>query len=327
MTSHVKTHSQHVVIVAFNGCQILDVTGPMQVFASLNERVQYEHYRITLVGTEEDSATATCGLQMTTVNFNTVAPETIDTLVIAGGNGTLEAAENHALIAWVKKSAETAQRVCSVCTGTFILAAAGLTTGKRVSTHWNYAKKLEAMYPSTIVTMDAIYVRDGNLWSSAGVTAGIDMTLALIEEDNGHKAAMTIARHLVVYAHRPGNQSQFSTLLKGQSNTGGKFTQLISWMVENLEQTITVEDMAEKAGMSGRSFQRRFSTEIGVTPAKYLERLRLDSARALLEGSSEPLKSIAAQSGFVTPVRFIQVFERCLGMSPTAYRHLHGQRH
>lgn len=319
MTQH------HVVIATFNTCQILDVTGPMQVFASLNERMGQDKYRITLACADGTSAHASCGLEITTTPFRAIPAASVDTLVVAGGNGTFKAAKNQDFIAWIQKCANHADRICSVCTGTFLLAAAGLVAGKRVSTHWNYADTLQSMYPDTVVEADAIYTRDGSLWSSAGVTAGIDMALAIIAADHGRKAALIIAKHLVVYAHRPGSQSQFSTLLEGQSKTNGGFTELISWMAENIEHTITVEAMAEKSGMSHRSFHRRFTKEIGTTPAKYLERLRLDTARALLESTKDPLKAIASKSGFGAPVRLIQVFERRMGMSPSAYRHLHGQ--
>lgn len=323
MSRLMKQH--HVVIATFNACQILDVTGPMQVFASLNEYIGQEKYRITIACADGVSATATCGLQMVTTPFQTIPAHSVDTFIVAGGKGTLKATENHDFIAWVQECAKHAERVCSVCTGTFFLAAAGLTAGKRVSTHWNYVDTLQSMHPDTKVEADAIYTKDGTLWSSAGVTAGIDMALAIVETDYGRKAALTIAKHLVVYAHRPGNQSQFSTLLEGQSKTSGGFSELINWMAENIERAITVETMAEKAGMTQRSFHRRFTREIGATPAKYLERLRLDTARALLERTKEPLKAIAAKSGFGAPVRLIHVFERRMGMSPSAYRHLHGR--
>ncbi|MFC3053636.1 GlxA family transcriptional regulator [Kordiimonas pumila] len=317
---------KHVVIVAYDGCQILDVTGPMQVFASANELYEKPVYKLTVASPEGTTVLASCGLPVGTVPISKVAPDTIDSLLVVGGHNVAYAATHTALQAWVKEASKTARRMCSVCTGAFILAAAGLTNNKRVTTHWRQAGELQQQFPSTHVNADAIYSRDGNLWSSAGVTAGIDMALALVEEDLDHQAAMQIARRLVVYALRPGNQSQFSNLLSAQTKAGSFFSELLQWLGENLHTAISVEQMAEKAGMSARSFHRRFVAETRMTPAKFLERIRVDYARKLLEETDQPLKAIAVKAGFGSDIVLIQAFERQMGMSPSHYRHLHGAK-
>ncbi len=318
--------TQHIVIVAFDGCQILDVTGPMQVFASANEARDNLAYDITIASMDGTEATATCGLKIAATPLGAIPADTIDTLIMAGGDAVERAAQNSSLVAWIQKAASHAKRVCSVCSGTFVLAKAGLTDGKKVTTHWRAASLLQKLYPTTRVEADALYIKDGTLWSSAGVTAGLDMSLALVEEDLGRPVALQVAKRLVVYAHRPGYQSQFSTLLEGQIKGANSFPYLLEWVANNISSDVSVEKMAEIAMMSSRSFHRKFVSEMGVTPAKYVEQIRLEAARSLLENTSKPLKSIATSTGFKTPLRLIQSFERHLGMSPSTYRYLHGKR-
>jgi len=314
-----------VVIVGFKDAQVLDITGPIQVFASANDALGTPHYELVLAGADGPLVETTCGLGLQAVPLTTIQPSGIDTLLISGGDGVRQAVENPALLDWVRPAAPTCRRMGSVCSGTFVLAAAGLADGHRVATHWDAARLLGRLYPALTVDADALYVTDGKLWTSAGVTAGIDMALALVEADLGRDIALGIARRLVVYAHRPGNQSQFSTLLEGQTRAGGRFAATIDWMAAHMADPVTVRDAAAHAGMSERSFHRHFVAETGETPARYLERLRLDSARALLERPGLPLKTVAAESGFGSAGRLIQVFERRFGMSPTAYRQLHGR--
>ncbi|WP_417456387.1 GlxA family transcriptional regulator [Kordiimonas sp.] len=313
-----------LILLTFDGAQVLDITGPAQVFASANEALEREAYKITLVSSAGQRTATSAGIALETTALSALEPEGVaDTLMVAGGHGTRAAVMDDELIDWVKRAAEDARRVASVCSGTFILAAAGLLKGRRASTHWQSANTLARLYPGVSVDADAIYVEDGPYWTSAGVTAGIDMSLAMVERDHGRELAMTIARRLVVYARRPGYQSQFSTLLRGQSRGSAPVAKAIGWMVDNMKSTVTVTGAADHVGMSERSFHRRFVAETNSTPAKYLERLRLDAARLMLEETSEPLKTVAAEAGFGTAPRLIQVFEKRFGLSPTAYRNLH----
>ncbi|WP_286829387.1 MULTISPECIES: GlxA family transcriptional regulator [Kordiimonas] len=317
-----------IVFIAYNGAQVLDITGPYQVFASANEELPAPAYDLTLASLDGDMVRSSCGLSLQATPLVSVSPRGIDTLLVVGGNGAdvRRAVAKEPTLKWIQEAATTTRRVGSVCTGTFLLAAAGLTDGRCVATHWKATGALARLYPDTRVDADALYVEDGLLWTSAGVTAGIDMALALVERDLGRSVAMRIARRLVVYAHRPGSQAQFSSLLKGQSKATGAFSRTLEWMQANMKDAITVTDAAEQAGMSERSFHRKFVLETGDTPARYLEKLRLEAARALLESPDLPLKAVAGESGFGTPVRLIQAFERTFGLSPTAYRKLHGVR-
>lgn len=313
-----------LVILTFDNAQVLDITGPMQVFASANEVLEREAYGVTLASSAGERTATSAGVMIETKPLPDLPPEgAADTLMVAGGHGTRAAIMDRSLLDWVQRAANGAKRITSVCSGTFVLAAAGLLRGRRAATHWHAAGALARRYPDVKVDADAIYVEDGPYWTSAGVTAGIDMSLAIVERDHGREVAMTIARRLVVYARRPGYQSQFSTLLKGQSRGSAPIAKAITWMAENMRGTITVSQAADHVGMSERSFHRRFVSETGNTPARYLERLRLDAARMLLEETPEPLKAVAAEAGFGTAPRLIQVFEKRFGLSPTAYRNLH----
>ena len=313
-----------IVILSYDGAQILDITGPAQVFASANEARDTPTFDIVIAGFDGQQAKTTCGIQLGTTPYQDIAPGSIDTLIVVGGHDVRRPASDDALLAWVRTTSKTARRVASVCTGTFILAAAGILDGRRVATHWQATKLLQDKFEALTVDEDALYVTDGKVWTSAGVTAGIDMSLALVEADMGRDIAMLVAKRLVVYARRPGNQSQFSTLLEAQSKGSSPVARAARWMESHIKSQITVADAADAVGMSERSFHRKFVSDTGMTPARYLERLRLDAARSLLENPGLPLKTVAADVGFGSPVRLIQVFERRFGLSPTAYRKLHG---
>lgn len=317
--------AKKLVILCFDHAQILDVTGPAQVFASVNKAYGRPEYEITLASPEGTSTAMCCGIRLETVPYTEIEGP-VHTFIVAGGDGIRAAAEKDTLRAWVKTMADGAERVASVCTGTFLLAAAGVLAGKRAATHWRATRALARMYPDIKVDEEALYVEDGRFWTSAGVTAGIDMSLAIVERDHGRALAMEIARRLVVYARRPGFQSQFSTLLEGQVKSTSTIAKAVDWMSQNMGGNISVADAADAAGMSERSFHRKFVAEMGTTPARYLERLRLDAARALLEKPDMPVKSVAASSGFGSSARLIQVFEKRFGLSPTAYRKLHGMQ-
>jgi transcriptional regulator GlxA family with amidase domain len=223
------------------------------------------------------------------------------------------------MLALIRQAAASARRIASVCTGAFLLAAAGLLDGRRVTTHWRRAAALARLYPGIRVEPDRIFVRDGNIWTSAGITAGIDLALALIADDLGEAAAKHTAQQLVVYHRRPGGQSQFSALLELEQPEG-RFGALLGWARERLHETMPVERLAERAAMSPRHFARAFTAETGVTPAKAIEHLRLEAARARVEGGPEPIDQIAAQTGFGDPERMRRAFIRAFGQPPQSLR-------
>jgi transcriptional regulator GlxA family with amidase domain len=230
--------------------------------------------------------------------------------------------ERRDLRQWLCKVAPKARRFGSVCTGAFVLAAAGLLDGKRVATHWASCDRLARRFPALTVDSDSLYVADGKVWTSAGVTTGIDMALALVEADLGAAMANLIARHFVLYARRPGYQSQFSPLLQAQTAAEAPFTGLIEWMQQNLDQPLDVPALAQRAGLSERSFYRKFTEATGKTPAHFVESLRLEAARTLL-AKPLPLKTIAGKVGLSSPARLGQAFERRFGMAPSLFREMH----
>ena len=243
----------------------------------------------------------------------------LDTLVVAGGEGTYEAIHDAAILDFVRATAKTCRRVASVCSGAFILAEAGLLDGRRATTHWSRSQQFAKRYPKVRLEPDRIFVRDGSVWSSAGITAGIDLALALIADDLGEDVARRTAQQLVVYRRRPGGQSQFSALLE-MEQPDGRFGPLLGWARERLGEQLTVERLADRAGMSPRNFARRFAEETGVTPARAMERLRVEAARERVEGGSASIDAIAAQTGFVDPERMRRAFLRAFGQPPQALR-------
>jgi transcriptional regulator GlxA family with amidase domain len=245
--------------------------------------------------------------------------EAVDTLIVAGGWGVYAAARDAALLAWVRRHAARSRRVASVCTGAFMLAAAGLLDGRRAVTHWTRCDELAQRYPRIDVDPDPIFIRDGAFWTSAGVTAGIDLTLALIEDDLGSALALEVARHLVVFLKRPGGQAQFSATLSLQKE-GERFGELHAWIMENFTAKLSVGALAERAGMSERSFVRHYRAETGMTPARSIEQLRLEAARRLLGDTAFPIKRIAARCGFGSEETMRRSFLRSAGVTPQAYR-------
>lgn len=318
---------KNTLIIAYNGAQLLDIAGPYQVLAAANEEAGKTVYNLALASLDGTETTTSSGLTLLSRPLETFDPIQMDMVIIVGGNASAirQASSNADLRRWLRSFESPSKRLCSVCTGTFALAAAGLLDGKRVATHWRGTRLLKKLYPGLLVDEEAIYVRDGNVWTSAGVTTGIDMCLAMVTEDIGSATAMAIARRLVLYAHRPGHQAQFSVLLEGQSHTEGPLAATLQWMADSLQAPLSVADCAAHAGMSERTFHRRFQAATGMSPAKYLESLRLEQARSLLEQNSAPLKQVAALSGFSNDQHLILVFEKRMGLSPTDYRKLHRQ--
>src|SRR5882672_6562919 len=308
-----------VFILAYEGCQLLDVTGPAAVFGAANEGRGEPFYDLRIVSPDGGAVVSNSGVAIQSRRIGGQP----DTLLVAGGSRGLKAAMEHAdLRRWLNKVAPKARRYGSVCTGAFVLAAAGLLDGKRVATHWASCERLARNFPALEVDADSLYVVDGRIWTSAGVTTGIDMALALVEADLGAVMANLIARHFVLYARRPGYQSQFSPLLQAQTAVEAPFAALIDWMQGNLEQPLDVPALAARAGLTERSFYRKFTEATGKTPAHFVEGLRLDAARTLL-AQGLPLKAIAGKVGLSSSARLGQAFERRFGMAPSLFREMH----
>lgn len=292
--------------------QSLDVTGPLEVLAAAG-------YPTFVVSPDGAPVRTSSGLQIVPDADLAHAPARIDTLLLAGGVGSQTAAADRVLYDWIAARASGARRVASVCTGAFLLAAAGVLDGRHATTHWA-AAELARRYPHVRVDPEPIFVRDGNVWTSVGVTAGMDLALALVEEDHGRDVALTIARHLVLFLRRPGNQSQFSTTLAAHTPERTGLREVQRYAVEHLAVDLSVQALAALAHMSPRHFARTFRTEVGLTPARYVERLRLEAARRRLEEGEEPVANVAAACGFGTAETMRRVFLLALGIGPSEYR-------
>ncbi|MGZ8361782.1 MAG: GlxA family transcriptional regulator, partial [Allosphingosinicella sp.] len=297
--------------------------GPLEVFARASRLVRDsaggggEPYSVEIVAREPGPVAMSSGLEMVASRAWREVGD-IDTLLIAGGIGFAQAAADRELVDWVVRQSKLARRTASICTGTFLLAAGGLLDGREATTHWAYCGRLAEAAPACRVTADAIFVRDGALWSSAGVTAGMDLALALVEEDLGAAVALAVAQQLVMYVRRPGGQAQFSRQLEAQARDE-RFGRLHLWMMENLAAPLLVDDLARQAGMSPRHFARRFTAAMGRPPADYLTRLRLEHARRRIEQGTRNLKDIARSSGFGTEQTMRRIFVRELGITPSDY--------
>jgi transcriptional regulator GlxA family with amidase domain len=244
----------------------------------------------------------------------------IDTLVVAGGIGTVEALADHRLITWLADAAGRSRRVTSVCSGAFLLAEAGLLDGRRATTHWSVCHTLAELYPAVTVETDPIYVRDGDVWTSAGVTAGMDLALALVEDDHGRDAALAIARRFVLFLRRPGNQAQFSAQLEAQTAERDVLQDIQAHIADHPGTDLAVHALAARAGMSVRNFSRSFRAEVGTTPARYVERVRVEAARRLLEETDTGVDAVAATCGFGTAETMRRAFLRALHVPPAEYR-------
>lgn len=309
------TDMRRIAIVVFGGVNALDAVGPAEVFSQA-ERKWPSSYTIELVGRQGDSSS---GLVLGPLVPPEACKGAIDTLMVAGGVGVQDACQDADLVKWLRAAAGRSRRVASVCTGTFLLARAGLLDGRRVTTHWDFCAQLALRYPAIAVDPDPIFIRDGNVSTSAGVTAGMDLALALVEEDLGAQAAMEVARALVFFARRPGGQAQFSVQLSAQAARPGPLRELQDWIVENLDADLSVAGMADQAHMSPRTLARTFTREIGTTPAAYVESIRVEQARTRLE-AGHALASVVRSCGFGTAETMRSAFHRRLGVSPTDYR-------
>lgn len=311
--------ARHVIVLAVEGIQSLDVLGPIEAF-HYAELHAPGSYRVELVGPSENGyITAASGV---TIGVRPLPdpPPRHDTLVIAGGEGARRATGDAELAEWIRKASGRARRTASVCTGAYLLAAAGLLDGRRATTHWNYCDDLAGQFPGVQLNPEPVFVRDGDIWTSAGVTAGMDLTLALIEDDLGPEVALSVARMLVIFLKRPGGQAQFSGALSVQQATRPALRELQAWIAGNLQEDLSVASLAERAGLSERSFARAFRNEVGRTPAAYVEALRVERARTLLEDGAASLEAVAQASGFSSTEVLRRAFHRHVGVSPADYR-------
>lgn len=325
-----KREQRLIVMPAFERAQLLDVSGPVQAFASANEIVTEAGveppYRIAVVSRRGGPICTSSGLPLVTQPAGrAVGKARIDTLIVPGGPGVHEALKDKHTVAWLQRQSADARRVASVCTGAFLLAEAGLLDGRRATTHWKSCGRLQERYPKIHVESDPIYVTDGKIWTSAGVTAGIDLALALVETDLGRSIAMQVARQLVVFLNRPGGQSQFSAPLEAQAaaadgNAPNHFAPLHGWIAEHLTGDLRVERLAEQAGMSPRTFARIYASTMGITPARMVEKIRIEAVRRILEESDIPIKRVAAECGFGQEERLRRAFARQVGTTPAEYR-------
>jgi transcriptional regulator GlxA family with amidase domain len=315
-----------IEFLIFPDFQLLDAAGPLTAFEAAGRAPPADEtsfrnggasaYRLRVVAREAGPVISSSGIQLVAESFS---GDPIDTLIVAGGWGTQKASACAETLAYVRDAARRARRVASVCSGAFVLAAAGLLDGRRATTHWARAAEFARAYPQIRVEPDRIFVRDGAVWTSAGITAGIDLALALIAEDLGEAAAKRAAQQLVVYHRRPGGQSQFSALLE-TDHPESRFSPVLAWARERLDERLSVERLADRAAMSSRHFARAFVAETGMTPAKAIERLRLEAARERVEDSAEPIEGIATYAGFRDPERMRRAFLRAFGQPPQAMR-------
>lgn len=313
-----------VVFLAYERFQVLDLTGPAAVFASANYILKCEAYAVSVVSPNGGLVASNSGIRFATLALTRMPTSRLDTFLVVGADepDVRAAMVDPTLRRWLPRWVRRAGRFGSVCSGTFVLAALGLLKGKRVATHWEACDQLAAGFPALSVDANALYVVDGKVWTSAGVTTGIDMALAMVERDHGAQVAGSVAKRLVVYARRPGHQSQFSTLLSAQIRGDNPFVDLVDWIQSHLDHVLDVPTLAARAGLAERSFYRKFVAATGKSPAQFIEALRLDAARTLL-ARDLPIKAIAAAVG-LQPRRLSAAFERRFGMSPQLFRGIHG---
>jgi transcriptional regulator GlxA family with amidase domain len=307
------------VIVTFPDAQVLDVTGPAEVFSVTDRLGDQRAYEVVLASQRGGPVATTSGIELPTRRLGSLRGP-VDTVVVAGGLGSRAAIRDRALLGSVRRLADRSRRVASVCTGAFVLAEAGLLDGRRATTHWASAGALAARHPTVTVDPRPIFVRDGDVWTSAGVTAGMDLALALVADDLGPERAREVARWLVLYLQRPGGQAQFSAHLDGHVARPGPLQELQAWMAEHLDEDLGVAALARRAAMSERHLARRFREEVGVTPAEHVERLRTEAACRLLETTDDPIEVVARRCGFGTVETLYRAFRRRHGTTPARHR-------
>lgn len=313
---------RRVVILTFDGGQSLDVVGPLEVFAAPERARGAARYSVEVVAPVAGPIRTMSGLELVATGALADVRGPVDTFIVAGGDrdGITQVVTDPEVLRHVVRVASRARRVASVCSGAFVLAAAGLLDGRRATTHWSACDELDARYPAVTVERDPIFVRDGAVSTSAGVTAGIDLALAFVEEDLGHATAMAVARQLVVFLKRPGGQAQFSVTLATQGGDRDDVVEVQAWIADHLDEDLSVQVLARRAAMSPRHFARVFRAETGTTPARYVERLRIEAARRRLEESDAGVELIARDCGFGSAETLRRSFLRALHVAPTDYR-------
>lgn len=304
-------------ILIFDRFQILDAAGPIAVF-EMAKRLSPDVPRIEILATEAEAIRSSSGVEMLARSLATLE-DALSTLIVVGGEGVEQAARCPVTLATIRAAAESGARIASVCSGSFILAEAGVFDGRPATTHWSLTREFIGRFPGVRFKPDQIFTRDNQIWTSAGISAGIDLALAMVAEDHGDAVSQAAARQLVLYDRRSGGQSQFSSLLELKPQSG-RFAVLLSWIRENLCELLTVEDLADRVGMSSRHFARAFAAETGITPAKAIERLRLEVARDRVRLTSEPIESVARATGFEDPERMRRAFIRTFGQPPQSLR-------
>jgi transcriptional regulator GlxA family with amidase domain len=319
-----------IVFVVYPGFELLDMSGPAAVFDGANqvlaEKGRPAFYAVHVAATQGGLVTSSSGVAVHALDRRAVASRKVDTLLIAGAQREhlLRAAAETGFRDWLPKLAAKATRFGSVCSGAYILAGLGMLDGRRVATHWNACAPLAGEFPAVTVDSDSLYVVDGATWTSAGVTTGIDMALAMVAHDLDAAIAGEVAKGLVLYARRPGHQSQFSPLLQAQAKADSPFAEMITWILAHLDKPLDVPALAARAGMSERTFHRKFTAATGQTPARFVESARLDAARMLLSHGASP-KSVASRVGLAPMTRLAEAFERRFGVTPKLFRDMHAQ--
>lgn len=320
------TGVRRIAIAAMGESEILDLAGPLSVFDTANRFFKErsggrDAYRTELISVVPDRVvTCVCGVSLNAHRYFKDVPGGIDTLLVTGGFGVARLHEHRDYLNWVKTVGKDVRRLGSVCAGAVVLAAAGFLDGRRATTHWRWCDEIASHFPAVEFDPDPIFIQDGHVYTSAGVTAGIDLALALVEEDLGAELALDVARNLVVFLRRPGGQSQFSVALSQQFAELAPLRKLHGWILEHLEEPLTVEFLADRVGMSPRNFARVFARQTGTTPARFVMNLRVEAARRRLEESDQTVERIAAECGFGTTEAMRGAFQRILHVSPQDYR-------
>lgn len=311
---------RRIAMFIYPDAHLLDISGPMSLFAAANDFLPQPAYDVELLAAAAGPVRSSAGIDLVATARIGPLRGDIDTLLIAGGKGVDAQLEDSRVLGWLRRQAPLCRRVASVCSGALLLAKAGLLDGRRAVTHWVRCDQMEASYPKVTVERDPIFVRDGKYFSSAGVSAGMDLALALIEADLGHDMAATLAREFVLYMRRSGGQAQFSPALRAQDTAPGRIARIQQWILSHLEADLGVDCLAREAGMSPRNFARRFQEETGMTPAAFVAAARVDAARAALTDGRQQIDEVARRFGFGSAERLRRTFRRHLSVTPSRFR-------